>query len=171
MVNTKPITISPIYIRSRDNTSTHYKTTDTDIQHCIQHITNIPHSVLTGDVNAHATLWHSYIDDHTGQQITDVISNSDHITLNAHTNQSAKHHKKLRHQISPRCLTHHSIGHHGQFKTHYHQTTYPASPQSTYDMTTEYRIQQNRRIFTNYKKGDWTQFTEDRPPYPPTYNF
>ena len=50
-----------------------YKTADTDIQHCIQYITNIPHSVLTGDVNVHSTL------------IADVISNSDHITLNTNT--------------------------------------------------------------------------------------
>ena len=41
--NTKHITIANIYIAPRDTTSTHYKTTDTDILHCIQHITNIPH--------------------------------------------------------------------------------------------------------------------------------
>ena len=55
--NTKHITIANIYIPPRDTTSTHYKTAD--IQHCIQYITNIPHSVLTGDVNTHSTLWHS----------------------------------------------------------------------------------------------------------------
>ena len=82
---TKHITIANIYIPPRDTTSTHYKTADTDIQHCIQYITNIPHSVLTGDVNAHSTLWHSYTDDHRGQLIADVISNSDHITLNTNT--------------------------------------------------------------------------------------
>ena len=83
--NTKHITIANIYIPPRDTTSTHYKTADTDIQHCIQYITNIPHSVLTGDVNAHSTLWHSYTDDHRGQLIADVISNSDHITLNTNS--------------------------------------------------------------------------------------
>ena len=83
--NTKHITITNIYISPRDNTSTHYKTGDTDIRHCIQYITNIPHSVLTGDVNAHSTLWHSYTDDHRGQLIADVISNSDHISLNTST--------------------------------------------------------------------------------------
>ena len=46
--NTKHITIANIYIPPRDTTSTHYKTADTDIQHCIQYITNIPHSVLSG---------------------------------------------------------------------------------------------------------------------------
>ena len=78
--NTKHITIANIYILPQDSTSTHYNTADTDIQHCIQYITNIPHSVLTGDVNAHSTLWHLYTDDHRGQLIADVISNSDHIT-------------------------------------------------------------------------------------------
>ena len=36
-------------------------------------------------MNAHYTLWHSYNDDHRGQLIADVISNSDHITLNTNT--------------------------------------------------------------------------------------
>ena len=40
--NTKHITIANIYIPPRDSTSMHYKSADTDIQHCIQHITNIP---------------------------------------------------------------------------------------------------------------------------------
>ena len=79
--NTKHITIANIYIPPRDSTSTHYKIADTDIQY----ITNIPHSVLTGDINAHSTLWHSYTDDHRGQLIADVIRNSDHITLNTNT--------------------------------------------------------------------------------------
>ena len=54
--NTKHITIENIYISPRDITSTHYKTADTNIQHCIQHITNIPQSIITGDMNAHSTL-------------------------------------------------------------------------------------------------------------------
>ena len=37
--NTKHITIANVYIPHRDSTSTHYKTADKDIQHCIQHIT------------------------------------------------------------------------------------------------------------------------------------
>ena len=52
--NNKDIAIANIYIPPRDSTSTHYKTADTDIQRCMQHITSIPHSVLTGDVNAHS---------------------------------------------------------------------------------------------------------------------
>ena len=44
---------------------------------------------------------------------------------------------------------------------YYHDTTYPLSPQLTYDMTTDYRLQQNRQTLTNYKKADWTQFIKD----------
>ena len=65
-----------LYTSSRQHTHT-LQTADMDIQHCIHHITNIPHSVLTGDVNAHSTLGHSYTDDHRGQLIADVICNSD----------------------------------------------------------------------------------------------
>ena len=54
--NTKHITIANMYIPPRNSTSTPYKIADTDIQHCIQYITNIPHSALTRDVNAHSTL-------------------------------------------------------------------------------------------------------------------
>ena len=44
--NTKHITITNIYIPPRDSTSTHHKIADTDIQHCIQYITNIPHPAI-----------------------------------------------------------------------------------------------------------------------------
>ena len=82
---TKRITIGNIYIPPQDSTSMHYKTVDTDIQHCVQHVTYIPHSVLTEDVNAHSSLWHSYTDEHRGQLIVDVISKSVHITMNTNT--------------------------------------------------------------------------------------
>ena len=90
---TKHITIANLYIPPRDNTFTQYKTFHTDIQCCIQYITNTPHSVLTVDLNVHYTLWHLY---HREQLIADVISNSDHInTKHKHTNQSAKHHTTI----------------------------------------------------------------------------
>ena len=77
------------------------------------------HSVRTGDVNAHSTLWHSYTDGHRGQQIADVISKSDHITQIHQpecqtTNLITRYHHGVTH-----CTT----GHRGQLNTHYHQTT------------------------------------------------
>ena len=54
------------------------------------------------------------------------------------THTTTPHYNKHIHQMSARCLTHCTTGHRGQLNTHYHQTTYPSSPQSTYDMTTDY---------------------------------
>ena len=121
--NTKHIAIADIYIPPRHTTSTHYGTADTDIQHCIQCITGIPHSVLAGDVNAHSTLWHSCTDDHRGQLMADVISNSDRMALDTNTPTGVP--DATLQQTSPRCLAHFAAGHRGQLNTHYHQTTYP----------------------------------------------
>ena len=101
-------------------------------------------------------------DDHRGQLIANVISNSDHITLNSDTPecQTPQYNKHL-HQISPRCLTHNTTGRRGQLNTHYHLNTYPSLPQSTYDMTTYCNKTDEHSQFTNYKKADWTKFTED----------
>ena len=159
--NTKHITIANIYIPPLDSTSTHYKITDTGIQHCIQHITHIPHSVLTGDVNSHSTLWHSYTDDHRGQLIADVISNSDHITLNTNTPTRVPN-TTLQQTSSPDITT--------VSNTLYNRTSWTTqhAPSSdhltiipTINIRHDYSLQQNRRTFTNYKKADWTQFTED----------
>ena len=171
--NTKHITIANINIPPRDSTSTHYKTADTDIQHCIQHITNIPYSVLTGDGNAHSTLWHSHTDDHREQLIADVIINSDHLTLKTPTRVPTPHYNKHLHLISPRCPTHYTIGHRGQFNAHYHQTTYDASPQLTYNMTTYYKKTDGYSPTTRKLTGHNSRKTQSplsfRPPYPPIY--
>ena len=132
--NTPSRVIANIYIPARDNTFTHYKTADTDIQHRVQYITHIPHSVLTGDFNAHSTLWHSYIDDHRGQLIADVISHSDHITLNTNT-PSRVPNTTLQQTSSPDITT--------VSNTLYNRTSWTtqhalSSPQLTYDMNTDY---------------------------------
>ena len=74
-----------------------------------RHTTHHKHttlSLLNGYVNAHSTLWHSYPDDHRGQLIADVISYSDHITLNTDTQPECQtpHYNKHLQQTSPRCL-------------------------------------------------------------------
>ena len=146
----------------RDNTtSTHYKTADTDIQHCIQYITNIPHSVLTGDVNAHSTLWHSYTDDHRGQLIADVISNSDHITLNTNTPTRVPN-TTLQQTSSPDITTVSNTLYNRTSWTTQHALSSDHLPIiTTINIRHDYRLQQNWRTFTNYKKADWIQFTED----------
>ena len=132
-----------------------------DIQHCIQYITNIPHSVLTGDVNAHSTLWHSYTDDHRGQLIADVISNSDHITLNTNTPTRVPN-TTLQQTSSPDITTVSNTLYNRTSWTTQHALSSDHLPIiTTINIRHDYRLQQNRRTFTNYKKADWTQFTED----------
>ena len=149
--NTKHITIANIYIPPRDTTSTHYKTADTDIQHL----------VLTGDVNAHSTLWHLYTDEHRGQLIADVISNSDHITLNTNTPTRVPN-TTLQQTSSPDITTVSNTLYNRTLWTTQHALSSDHLPIiTTINIRHDYRIQQNRRTFTNYKKADWTQFTED----------
>ena len=127
--HTKHITIANIYIPPRDSKSMHYKTAGTTIQHCIQYITNIPHSVLTGDVNAHSTLWHSYTDDHGGPLIADVIRNTDHITLNTNTLTRVPS-TTLQQTSSPDITTmSNTLYNRTSWTTqqYYHQTTYPCT--------------------------------------------
>ena len=138
----------------------------------IQYNTNIPHSVLTGDVYTHSTHWHTYTDDHRGQLIADVISIADHITHQ--TECQTPHYNKHLHQISPCYLTQCTTGYGGQLNTHYHQTTYLSSPQLTYDMTTDYNKTDGPLPTTRKQTGHNLQKTQSplslRPPYPPTYN-
>ena len=166
--NTKHIIIANIYIPPRDTTSTHYKTADMDLQHCIQYITNIPHSVLTGDVNAHSTFWHSYTDDHRGQLIADVISKSDHITLNTNTPTRVPNtptrvpNTTLQQTSSPAITTVSNTLYNWTLWTTQHALSSDHLPIiTTINIRHDYRLQQNRRTFTNYKKADWTRFTED----------
>ena len=158
--NTKHITIANIYIPPRDTTSTHYKTADTDIQHCIQYITNIPHSVLTGDVNAHSTLWHSYTDDHRGQLMADVISISDHITLNTNTPTRLPN-TTLQQTSSPEITT--------VSNTLYNRTSWTTQ----HALSTDYNKTDGPLPTTRKQTGHNLQKTQStlslRPPYPPTY--
>ena len=83
------------------------------------------------------------------------------------------HYNKHLHQISLRCISHYTIGHHGQLHTHYHQTTYLSSPQLTYDNTTDYNKTDRHSPTTSKLTEHNSQKTHSllslRPPYPPTY--
>ena len=109
---------------------------------------------LTRDVSAHSTLWHSYTYDHRGQLVADVISNSDHVAGVPDTT--------LQQTSSPNVTA--------VSDTLYGRTSWTAQHAlssdhlpivTTVNIRHDYRLQQNRRTFTNYRKADWTQFAED----------
>ena len=110
---------------------------------------------------AHSTLWHLYTNGHRAQLIADVISNSDHITLNTNT-PSRVPNTTLQQTSSPDITT--------VYNTLYKQTSWTTQHAissdrlpiiTTINIRHDYRLQQNRQTFTNSKKADWTQFTED----------
>ena len=134
------------------------------MQHCIQHITKIPHTHLTGDLNAHPTLWYSYTDDIRGKLIAYIITNSEHIpqitnTPTRVTNITLQH----LHQMLPHCLTHNTIGHRGQLNMLYQQTTYQPSLQSIYDMITDYNKIDGLSRITRKPTGHNSRKTQFRP--------
>ena len=119
------------------------------------------HSVLTGDVNAHSNLWHSYTDDHRGQIIADVISNLHHITLNTNTPTRVPN-TTLQQASSPDITTVSNTLYNRTSWTTQHALSSDHLPIiTTINIRHDYRLQQSRRPFTNYKKADWTQITED----------
>ena len=137
----------------------HYKTADSDIQHGIQYITNIPHSVLTGDENTHSTLWHSYTDVHRGQLIVNVISNSGRMSLNTNTPTRVPN-TTLQQTSSPDVTTvPNTMYNRTSCTTQYALLSDHLPIITTINIRHDYRLQQNRRTFTNYKKTDWTQFS------------
>ena len=143
-----------MYILPRDSTSTCYKTADTDILHGMQYITHIPHSGLTGDVNAHSTLWHSYTDDHRGQLTAYVISNSDHITRNTNTPTRVLD-TTLQQTSSPDITTVSNTLYHRTSWTTQHALSSDHLPIiTTINIRHDCILQQNRRSFTIYKKAD-----------------
>ena len=125
---------------AKQMTRTH-NTTNSTSQACI------PHSVSTGDVNEHCTLWHSYTDDSRGQLIEDVISNSDYITLK--TDILTPHYNKI-------SLLYITTMSYTLYNTHYHL---PNITTKIYDMSTDctkpniHKLQESRldTIYRGYK--------------------
>ena len=112
-------------------------------------------------MNAHSTLWHSYTDDHRGQLIADVISNADHITQNTNTPTRVPN-TTLQQTSSPDITTVSNTLYNRTSWTTQHALASDHLPIiTTINIRHDYRLQQNRRSFINYKKADWTQFTED----------
>ena len=112
-------------------------------------------------MNTYATLWHSYTDDHSGHLISDVICNSDHITLNTNTPIRVPN-ITLQQTSSPDITTVSNTLYNRTSWTTQHALSSDHLPIiTTINIRHDYRQQKKRRTFTYYKKADWTLFTED----------
>ena len=124
-------------------------------------------------MNAHSTLWHSYTDDHRGQLIADVISNSDHIPLNTNTATRVPS-TTLQQTSSPDIITVSNTLYNRTSLTTQHALSSDHLPIITaINMTTDYnrtdRLSRNTRKLTGHNSRRTQSPLSLRPPYPPTY--
>ena len=100
-------------------------------------------------------------DYHRGQLIENGIGNKDHIALN--TNAPTRVTNTTLQQTSLPDITtvSNTIYNRTSWTTQHALSSDHLPIITTINMRHDYILQQNRRTFTNYKKADWTQFTED----------
>ena len=159
LANHKHLNIFNIYIPPRDTTNPDHSNSQEDITNCMTHILNTNNTILTGDFNAHHTLWHSPTTDNRGTLIANLINSSNQIVLN--TNTPTRIPTNRNHQAtSPDIST--------ASNTIYNNITWSTlnalnsdhNPiKISYNTKTKFRLIQHRRSYANYRKADWQGFT------------
>ena len=123
------------------------------------HILNTNNTILTGDFNAHHTLWHSPTTDNRGTLIADLINSSNRIVLNTNTPTRIPTNRNQQ-ATSPDIST--------ASNTIYNNITWSTLNalnsdhnliKISYNTKTKFRLIQHRRSYTNYRKADWQGFT------------
>ena len=159
LANHKHLNIFNIYIPPRDTTNPDHSNSQEDITNCMTHILNTNNTILTGDFNAHHTLWHSPTTDNRGTLIADVINSSKQIVLNTNTPTRIPTNRNQQ-ATSPDIST--------ASNTIYNNITWSTlnalnsdhNPiKISYNTKTKFRLIQHRRSYTNYRKADWQGFT------------
>ena len=90
-----------------------------------------------------------------------IMANNNHITLNTNTPPRVPN-TTLQQTSSPDITTVSNTLYNRTSWTTQHALSSDHLPIiTTINIRHDYRLQQNRRTFTNYKKANWTQFTED----------
>ena len=159
LANHKHLNIFNIYIPPRDTTNPDHSNSQEDITNCMTHILNTNNTILTGDFNAHHTLWHSPTTDNRGTLIADLINSSNQIVLNTNTPTRIPTNRNQQ-ATSPDIST--------ASNTIYNNITWSTlnalnsdhNPiKISYNTKTKFRLIQHRRSYTNYRKADWQGFT------------
>ena len=159
LANHKHLNIFNIYIPPRDTTNPDHSNSQEDITNCMTHILNTNNAILTGDFNAHHTLWHSPTTDNRGTLIADLINSSNQIVLNTNTPTRIPTNRNQQ-ATSPDIST--------ASNTIYNNITWSTlnalnsdhNPiKISYNTKTKFRLIQHRSSYTNYRKADWQGFT------------
>ena len=152
--------IANLYIPPRETTNPNQQNEKQTITDCLTHLFTLENSIISGDVNAHSPLWFSPTTDQRGDTIDELITNSNHLVLNQnlptrlpHCNQQA---------TSPDITTISS--------NLYPRATWTTDIALSSDhlpihikihTKAKFHITQNKHSYTNYKKADWTSYTNE----------
>ena len=124
-------------------------------------LTSIVNHLITGDINAHSHQWHSPTEDHRGSLIADIIANPNQITLNTNTSTLIPPHANQQ-PTSPDITTiTNTLQRNTDWATMQALSSGHLPILITYKSKTNYKIQQHRRTYTNYKKANWQEFTQE----------
>ena len=158
LTQSKNLIISNLYLPQK---TTDQKTEDANITTLFTRLTNIPNSLIVGDINAHSQLWHSSIADHRGDVITSLLQGSDHVVLNsdAHTRTPPQ----ATQQATSPDIT--SISSNlANMTTWETKTALPSDHLPiiiTINTKSNFRLKPNNKSFTNYNKANWDKYTNE----------
>ena len=158
---TKMIKIANLYIPPKNSTINTQNSEDDEISNCLKFITAQPSIILTGDINAHSYSWFSHIKDHRGTIIEDILQNSNQIILNTNT-PTRMPIAKNQQPSSPDITTISSnLYHQTNWKTTFALSSDHLPIIITVNTKSKYKLQQNRKFYTNYNKADWNKFAAE----------
>jgi hypothetical protein len=153
--------IANLYIHPRDAQHPHNSTIDSDIKKCVEFVTKHKNAMLTGDINAHSTLWFSKNTDKRGELITNLLSDSDQVILNL--NCSTRQPSTASQQpTSPDITTIASnLSHYATWEILHALSSDHLPIKITLNTKTNFKMIQNRNMYTNYKKANWEQYQKE----------
>ena len=158
ITSSKNLIITNLYIPQR-NTVTNQQTEDANITTLFTRLTNIPNSLIAGDINAHSNLWYSPTSDHRGEVVATILQGSDHIILNQNTHTRTP--SQNTQQLTSPDIT--SISSNLVKQTTWKTKTSLASDHLpiiiNINTKTNFRLAPSDKTFSNYRKAKWENFT------------
>jgi reverse transcriptase-like protein/retrotransposon-encoded endonuclease len=157
-LNKKHINLANIYIPPRTYTN---EIDDQTVTQCFNALTSQSNILITGDFNAHSKLWYSKTNDHRGSTITDLITNSNLITLNT-DNPTRVPMASNQQDTSPDISAiSNNLYCHTTWETIQGLSSDHLPIKITVNMKTQFRSEENKKMYTNYKKANWKNFTSE----------
>jgi endonuclease/exonuclease/phosphatase family metal-dependent hydrolase len=158
----KQIHVTNIYIPPRDSNA-NQTNENLDIENHFKYWFSFQNNILCGDFNAHAKMWHSTKNDPRGNTISNLILDSNHITLNTNTPTRIPFDESQKETSPDITIIPNEMIDNSSWKTDISLKSDHVPIIITINLKTKFKFKltQNRRSYTNYRKANWTNFTEE----------